>query len=883
MGRRRTLNLSRIFTAYVKRVAKGPLSFVKNPAHSPLPHSNEDGASSTASIQPSADSPTLINDVSLLSVDPKGLPLEVSALQELEAIKMTATEQPSVFGVDTLKHLGRRGFSLMDFAAWNWILFSKNATDAALRLELVRRQVEATADLGPVPLFVLQKLLLRNDISAQALSILIRQIWQHLNRNDQQSGHNNGTAQNDVQNTTQTIRSIGLDELIILVVRLLRHARVVWPSAVTNIAELWVRHARNDGTKLSRLSFHYNRILQLIALPSSESPYQSLHHRQRAFFVLYHRMIDPKARLTISREGYRAFIRIQLAHRKTASEREWALLKGPTWPPWKADRTGMDADIGPESGISRATTGLRHAAASGYGPKVWERAARILAGTDGDQSPTIQTRSTMIPLSFASMPQASMPSLPLCHASESGLVRGTSQPDAPAIWIARVKATRTLREALGCFLACRDQGTFMNDRLYEVMIEKILYDDKRRRDTHDTMDLDERDTPAPKQVAMPGDGREVAESSTSHNQAISTREPLPTVSILLKQMRKHGFQPGGRLLALLWTHARSYEEGIEALGMSTVRQSVQSILVHWQEQPRDQIATSDVHALLKTLPDWLLAAYIKFLCKFAEPTTDPESRRMGATRKKHLKQAFRLVRARLPVYRPCWNHLLALLSRHGTFFVGTKQHKRHMEPVVKFDRACKLLDTMDSLNLDMDFTGFSHLCAIVNNAHAEADAEGRSEFVKTRFARMVRPSYYTHGELNNLSDYCRSNSGGDKADRHDQNGFARLPRLFRTPHPAHLHVYIRCLGQHDDSGGLLELMHWLAVFADEVIDEAKELANGRTMFSRCLTALQAFGGQERSQEYQYGLEHLREVLHDRGDQWSAWPSDEEAERYFCSQ
>ncbi|KAL8668584.1 MAG: hypothetical protein Q9168_006794 [Polycauliona sp. 1 TL-2023] len=793
---------------------------------------------------------------------------------------MAARNHHRFIAAETLKHLDARGVTLEDFAVWNWILSGATAHNAALRLELTRLPLcEATADLGPLPPFIIQRLLLRNDINAQALSILIRQIWRRFIPDDQQSRHDHHTELH-----RKTSEPVELDTLAIMIVRLLRQTRIVWPSAITNIAELWVTLARNNGTNQSRLSFYYNRLLQLIALPSNELPYQSLHHRQRAFFVLYHRMIDPKSRLTVSREGYRAFIQIQLAHRKTASEREWALLKGPGWPPWKADRTGMDADIGPESGVSRAATGIRHAAASGYRSGVRERAARILAGTDDDNSPTIQTRSVMMPISVSSRPRGSKsrPSAPPVQAYGSNLVCKTSEPDAPVIWIARVKATRTLHEAWECFLACRDQGTPMVPQLYETMIEKVLYDDKRREDCQNQADSVQHDGSPPKQHAVPGDGREVAEASTSYNQAVSTREPLPTVSSLLQQMMGHGFPIRGRLLALLLTHARSYEEGIEALRMSRMDESVRMILLHWGEQPGYKASPAEVQASLKTLPDWLLAAYIEFLCRFAETATNPDSGRISiAMRLRYMKQAFRLVKAGLPMYRPCWNHLLHLLSRNGS--VVLMRWKRHLEPVFKFERACQLLASMDSLQLDLDFSGFSEFCAIANNAHAKADAQGRVEAVKTRFARLVQPSNHTHRGLYSLYDYCHSVGHGVGADKGDKNGPGPLPRLFRTPHPAHLHVYIRCLGQHDDYDGLVELMHWLAAFADEVIDEAKESANGRTMFRRCLTALRFFAGEERSQEWASGLDNLRIVLHDREDSWSEWPSDEDVERYFSSQ
>ncbi|KAL9033556.1 MAG: hypothetical protein Q9180_005884 [Flavoplaca navasiana] len=787
-------------------------------------------------------------------------------------------DHSEVIATEMLKLLDYRGYTLKDFAVWNWILTGKTAMDAALRLQLVRKQqCEATADLGRVPRFVFQKLLLRNDMTAEALSIFIQQIWQFLSYKNQQNKCCDGTEQHLLRGTGE---SVGLDELSTIVVRLLRHVRKVWPAAITDIAELWVTHAQKNGTNISRLAFHYNRILQLIALPSDESPYQSLHHRQRAFFILFRRMIDPSLRLEISREGYRALIQIQLAHQKTASEREWALLKGLTWPPYKEDRTGMDVDIQSESGVSRATTVLRDAAARGYGPREWERAAAILAGIDDDQSPTIQTRS------LSSVPRCSRASLPPGREHESDRIRMKSQSHAAASWTARIKATRTLQEAWMCFLICRDQGTPMIPQLYEVMFEKVIYNGKRKQDTRKEDDLKAQVSSTSKQRAVPGDGKEVAESDVSHNQAISTREPLPTINSLFEHMLGHGVRPSGQLLELLLSHAQSYEEGVEFLQQSTLHHSVKAALLSLQTLTANDAATFD-GTLLKKVPDWLFAAWINLLCKSAETAHVPDNRiAENDKRREHLERAFRLVRIRSPMFRPPWNALLRLLSRHGSKVAVDK--KLGLPPaVVKFDTARQLLDSMDSLSLGIDFTGFSYLCAIVINANAATDRSPNAgegvgegvEIVKTRFAQLVRPSSHL-STVTRLSGYCCS-------DNRVNDGISLLPRLFRTPHPAYLHAYIRCLGHHQDWDGLADLMHWLAEFAGEIIAEARETANGLVMFRRCFTALRAHGGnefpqlsKEQSERYGSKLESLRDVMHAREDDWGGWPTDDDAERYL---
>ena len=889
--------LSNVFAIYVESVSSVPCSSERSSARLQLSHYNDSDLASTAGIHESAFPADLVDNQMHSLADATEPRSKAATLQELYAIKRLAVAQSEVVPTETLSFLAWNGYTLTDFAVWNWILSGTAAEEAASRLQLARRPAcKANVDLGPVPIFIFQKLLLRNDMTANALAILIRQIWQLLNSINQSGSNNNDTEGN---NSDKKVGPIGLDALTTMVVRLLRQSRTVWPAAITSIAELWVTHAKNKETEASRLCFHYNRILRAIALPPNESPYQSVHYRQRAQLILYRRMMDPSSPITINREGYRAMALVQLAHRKTDSEREWARLKAPSWPPWKVNRTGMDAHVAAESGISRATTVLHEATDRGYGPRAWEKGAGILAGTDTDQSPTIQTRSVAVPNASLSLPRGSMASLAPDHLRLLDRTSMRLWPDAAVVWVARVKATRTLQEAWVCFLACRDEGTTMTPQLYEAMLEKVIYDDKRRQSTPNDVDVNAHVGSTSKQLAMPGDGKEVAESSASHNQIVSTREPLPTLNSLLEQMVHHDMRPSGRLLELLLTHARSYEEGVKALELSTLEDSVRSIFLHWQGQRWDQAAVSDIRALLKTLPDWLFVAYIKFLCRFAETGTAPHDG--NACIQGRLENAFRLVVTRLPTYRPPWNCLLELLSRPGTT-VFINKRSRLQQNVVKFERACRILDSMDSLNLDMDFTGFSYLCAIVSNANAAASykdcgrdqdndkatrartmLESRAKIVKTRFAQLVRPSYDLHTGLDTvarLSDYHYFDSRIDECPG--------LPRLFRVPNPAHLHVYIRCLGKHDDYDGLMELMHWLTLFIDEVIVEAKEVANGRTMFRRCLIALRAFGCNEsiqsvggQTEQYEAALNSLLEEIDNRED-WDTrggWPTDEEVDEY----
>ncbi|KAJ9624105.1 hypothetical protein H2203_005554 [Taxawa tesnikishii (nom. ined.)] len=159
--------------------------------------------------------------------------------------------------------------------------------------------------------------------------------------------------------------------------------------------------------------------------------------------------------LVINREGYRGVIRVQLARKKTAEEEEWAQLKSPSWPPWKEERTGMDAYIGVERGISRAGEVLARMQEAGYPLEEWEYVAQIYAGWDTDRSPTIQTR-TIAPAPF-------------------------SQNVKAQIWAARIDSTRTVYEAWACFLACEEESIKLRQEVYFAMFQKLTSESKRRQ------------------------------------------------------------------------------------------------------------------------------------------------------------------------------------------------------------------------------------------------------------------------------------------------------------------------------------------------------------------------------------------------------------------
>ncbi|KAL8900050.1 MAG: hypothetical protein Q9207_005879 [Kuettlingeria erythrocarpa] len=600
--------------------------------------------------------------------------------------------------------------------------------------------------------------------------------------------------------------------------------------------------------------------------------------------------------LTINRNGYRGVVQVQLTHRKTLPERRWAKLKAKSWPPWKEDKLGVDASVGIEQGISRASDTLRQMAVAGYGRLDWDKVAGILAGWDTDHSPTIQKRSAVVPHFRPS-------SSPEEHKEDREV------PDADELWVARIQATRTLQEAWTCFLARKDQGTSPSASIYHAMFEKVVHDGKRDQD-HRRGDVS---FPVQTEDELPlaGDGKEVEEPSTSHNQAISTREPIPTFDEMVQMITNDPIRPSGRFLAFLLSHARTYDEGIRFLLASGLINPVKEVLVPWEVAP-----VSDVSRLLETVPLWLFAAYVDFLCKFPYYGTTLASQ-LGSDHSGHvqtaadipgpflaLRHVTNLVLTRAPFHLPPWNSLLNMLARKETAVVQKETPLNiYAQAIPKFRRACQLLRHMDSMRLDMDFTGFRQLLLITANASvsakhtlstsdnserrimADALLDDGLSLVKARFSQLVQPiDGITAGQVPADGSLITLAQPGQPP--------SLISTLSQIPHPAHLHAYIRFLGLYPDYDGLADLVRWMSTFSKQILEEAQETANGVALMRTCLVAARSYLGQrlrkgkdddpkKEKEEREHHWKRYNDVRHiiSTNEHWGDWLIDEEAEQY----
>lgn len=881
---------------------------------------------------------------------------QAAALQDTDVALDAAILE--AFPERVLTLLKSKGYYPEDVVTWAWITTAGDAERATLRLSTAT--ISRTADgqpARPIPTFVFLFLLRRKHINARSLRVLLVYAWSCLRGVEPSpralfpTGRSGQVARYQVQACQNSSRAspLKMDEasIVTMVVRLLRHARQVWIQAVVNIADMIVTYV--DGTMehgqtarlkprtAARLTLIYNRILSLLSLPSKVGPFLSVPHHQRAQFNLIRKMGEFKPPLAITQEGYRAVVKVQLAHKKTLPERRWAEKKARSWPPWKEEKLGIDAEEKPDEGVSRAVEALNRMREAGYKGDTWEDVAAIYAGWDTDGSPTIQTRAIIRrgPVGRKLRSRDSRERQPSGNSH--------SEHEVHDVWAARIRATRTVQEAWACFLVHEDLRLPFTPDIYEAMFEKLVFEKIRvKREDCKRADYDLN----PSQANLPGDGKEVCAAPVSPNEAVYVRSEPPELEDLFDRMIREGMQPLERCLAFLVSHAGSPELGIKFLRSSRVL-GAQSLRVLTDLGMSSRTQDDPQNVALREVPERIFAAFVSLLCRLPtpilcgvaiKPTPDrlmpwdaksEQSVVASDTWVSPLIKAFDLVYTRRPQGRPAWNALLAALARYGVRFGPSYGRARSapLQNLISWKLMCDAVRQMRTLNLEVDTQSFQILCVGLEKAtlsclelkrglwpgHEDCVLprshplvqRGRSEFfqvdseaesllntsaayIKSAFATLVGHDVHVEPRLPAVVDHL----SGSIAEPLPSEMPVLLPSLLSVPGPSQMHAYIRVLGLLQDYQGLLTLARWMAAFADELHAVAKELGSGARLQRRCLIALRVF--LERSWEVREREENgdltaslgapeelirqVRDVIA-KAEYWGAWPEDEEVELY----
>ncbi|KAK3700193.1 hypothetical protein LTR37_016072 [Vermiconidia calcicola] len=804
--------------------------------------------------------------------------------------------------------LTSKGYGMNDLQAWAEILQLPDSLEVANALS---KRVE-TNGIDSVPFFLMSYVLRRRYISGSALRIIIRQAWRIVDH--RMSG-------------SRTLR-LSQDSVFYIFLRLVRHARVVWPTALASLAAMLLhflpRTAPNDRTlsygQLESLTYRLNKAMRLIAAPTSIEPFKNNALQEAAIVRILRFMAEHDPPLNINREGYRAVILVQLAQQKTPSERQWGLLKALSWPPWKEERTAMDADFTREEhGLTKAGETLQRMREAGFQPEDWENAAAIYTGWDTDQTPTVQTRVVF-------------------GAGFERLKTGT------AAWVGRITTTRTAQEAWAAYLAYEDADMPPDQDVYLAIFRKLHKEDERNKGKDSRM---RNNRASNERRLLPGDTQEIEPLPPSTHLYTYTRTSPPTVSRFYQQLRDKGVVLEGHCLAFIVAKATTARLGMEHFYESAaVYPCVPSFML------------LDDDSDLSEVPRPLFAAFIELLSRFSKVpiskalplelrsarrhalnTTIFKNRPLSADHA--LVHAIELLRRQRPLYRPAWNSVLRALSNESSLGLEltsvfeprgdtpgdqlSEQQELWRSSITAWRLLRRVLREMESVHLDLDATGFKALCQGAENLaiwcwlamrdfeRKRTEDDGAPESGTAR-ALVREANVLLRGSsiLQRIRGEFRTliGEGGAPSDCPGP----QLPKLLEVPGPAILHAYIRALGWLADHDGLLETVRWMVKYQTELAHRRERDRNGEAVMRRAIVALRVFferswlyAAVEEGRLWQQTLEdQVEQLTTDRrtrqqlarfegpasadivdevrglvesAEDWGGWPTEDETEEY----
>jgi hypothetical protein len=774
-----------------------------------------------------------------------------------------------------------------DVSNWAWILSGHSPDEMADRL------ISSPPDQ---PTFILLEILRRDISKVKTLKRLLNYAWDHLNRfepispslsesqpdmmdgisgdyHTEVSLSSNTSTENAVRNQGNIgsfsepskialrLPRINENSFTIMISRLLYQTRRIWPPAMVSVSHMIAPYLRSiSGTKpgdpeslndltFARLCKINNYFLRLLALPSSIAPLKSMIYNWSAQKILLEMagQFDPP--LNLDQASYRAVFQVLAASKKSEREARSTTFRSRSWPPWRVEQDGMDAQRSQDEDLSRLTSAIMRLKETGYKPDSYEERMSILGGLDPDGTPTIQTRKLL-----------------KWRPSPPSTQRNRTSIDA-RLWAVRIEATRDVHEAWGAFSEFRRKSGKPTIAMYFAMFQKLNYESRRLGTGSD-------------HGAAPGDGREVMAVS-DHNFSDFYRSRLhpPSLQELYQEMRASGLRPSGRCLSFLLQHARTVDEGLHYLVDSGLDTQVVAYLVGDNSQ-----VPSDV---VVQVSGQLLTAFISLLCRFAprvvqplpdlnsgmkEPTQSNQSfsllhRKILQPRplKRHhhrlrhpLHHAAFLLSQWQPKFRPAWYALFRRLARSDVVVV------RHlaMDPETiceNYERAWRItraaLQEFHNCDLELDPHGFLLICyTFANYARAASHAsQGRrddimesSRIVKAEFAKLTDES---------------------------EEGSHFIPKLLHSLHGVHLHAYVRAMGLTGDHAAIISVLGWMVAHHEEMETIASQSRNGYKMLRRTFLAARAFCDRT---DYEATAQSFMEQV----ESWGGRPAEKDVQQYI---
>lgn len=700
-------------------------------------------------------------------------------------------------------------------------------------------------------------LVLRGEIQkVRTLNLLVVYVWDRIMVLARPKSPNQYRAESLLSKSSEQrsdFQRHGLDDggFNLLISSLLYHTRRLWPSAMPTVANLIQPYLLSKAApELSlnqkihaRICNMNNRFLRLFALPASIEPLKSMAHNWAAQRVLLQCAGQFQPALILDKGSYEAVIQVLTALKKSNREAKAASLRARSWPPWRIDQDGMDAERSLEDDQSRATSAIKNSKEAGYRANLYDKTMSIFAGQEIDGTPTIQTRKQFKARNANRQPHSDLD---------------------PRLWAARIEATRDVGEAWTAFVRFQERGGKPTQNVYLAMFEKIESESRRMRKPDRT-------------VPAPGDGKEVLSvSDDNYSDFYKQRLQPPARDQLYQQMIQAGFPPQGRCLQYLVRHARTLDEGFNYLRDSGMDNSTLQFLM---ASPRSKLPPG----ALARVSSPLFASITHLLCRFAPRAIyKDEFRQSGGNIEGHLDvkldsqgkewivrnsrsrstqivnclhQAAFLLNQGKPMYRPAWYSLFErLASRH--LLVSPKWEEFPTNDETCWKVLFAALNEFHACGLELDPYGFLLVCMAfekyARNCFGTGDerlsgVQDASQILKLEFGKLT--------EVVEAADI--------------------LPLFMHSIHGVQLHAYVRCMGLVEDHDEVISTLRWMAKYHEELHKGAERSQNGIRLLRRTLVAIRVFlDGSSHAAK-------AKELMEEVGI-WDGWPSDAEVQFYTAN-
>lgn len=742
-----------------------------------------------------------------------------------------------------LNSLGLKGIEEEDLRRWIWIL---EADDTDTKVERL------VADDQFVPTFVLFAILRTDEHMVKGSSLV--KIYDYFAQTYIGMDRETRRAWNAdlVSRTQNSVVKMTPGNFPLLIVRLVHHCLITFPSSLPMIARLVVSYISMIPDKVPRSTFRltgyglrcmlFNCALRNFRRSTAQAPLANLSHNWKAQKILLGYSAGLKRPLVIDRWSYRAMRIVLMGLKKSEAEKLAASRYAKTWPPYIKALDGTDEARDKADYLSRSVKAGILKQSEGYSHDLVDHALDNLGGSLPGRAVTIQTRST--PLGLWRFQHTSLQIL--------------------AYWAAKVKATRNAYEAWQVFNEPPMTGVTPDFQVYAEMFSKLY-----------AAEVDETST------ILPGDAKETYPPHLANLTELERERvrPCPPPE-LYERMVRSGQRPVHQCLSVLIRNAPSLDTAAQYLNDSPLHKEA----VHNMTK-----SLTPVYQQLQRIPIAIFDSYIALLCSkqgrrrwVDSPNHTPELQAFRPY--DHLKRAIRLVCTRLgPRRKPGmtpWHTVMRALAHT----------KLVLRPYVSWAE-----DDVDALKSMIDLSNaystsqgvhpvpFDCLCRCILKVLRDDLPIALENSTVTRRS-VKRQQLATEARHHTGVAFCMAKSAFAEliTPVSDPTDSRSTPQLYHELSASHIRTYLEVLAKFGDADEGVRVMEWLLASLDKsgVLEKARDPEHKQWLMLReAIVCFRAF--VERSDVAPETIEHIKQRFQDldvQGGAW-AWPTSEDVEEY----